>query len=243
MKSGKKIVSKTRPGAGKRKSVSIVVKHFISEVDRIERFTEQGRADLAKSSRYHSWFFDYAIIRLYREFEIFIFELLIAAIHQDTTTLQESAQLSLPKRISVDVCEFLVVGHGFFDLKGRDSAISKLKKFLPQNHYIVSVVSEKDYIESLDLLFALRNFSAHNSKQSKKTALKVLVERHKRTYNWNGKDSPPDSAPPIPKNIGSSGQWLMSREPESGTPSGTRFSRIAASLKDLANAIQTKAPF
>lgn len=228
----------TRNGVGKRKSVSKVVDHFIAEVDSIAGFVDKGRAGLPLASRYNAWFFDYAVIRLYREFELFVLNLLIAAIHQDTTTLQKSAQLALPKTVSLDVCEFLIVGHGFFDLKGRSGAISKLKDFLPDDHYIVKVVSDKKFLESLDLLFSLRNFAAHASKPSKKSVLTALVDRHKRKYKWQGLPKPPAGAPPVPRNIGSSGMWLMSKE-----DGDTRLTKIIADMRTLAANIQTQAPF
>lgn len=230
---------------GKRKSVSIVVDHFLDELRVIGDFVDKARAPLPLSSRYHSWFFDYAIVRLYREFELFVLKLLIAAIHQDTTTLQQSAALTLPKKLPVDVCEFLIVGHGFFDLKGRAGAIGKLKDFLPADHYILSVISDKKYLDSLDLLFVLRNFAAHQSKPSKKAALRVLVERYNRQYPKttakkavSTKGKPKAKAPPAPQNIGSSGMWLMSQE--AGT---TRFAKILKDLKALATDIQSQAPF
>jgi len=49
-----------------------------------------------------------------------------------------------------------------------------LKKFVPDAHYLVQVVKKQQYQQTLDRLFALRNFAAHESRKGKAQAKAAL---------------------------------------------------------------------
>ena len=101
---------------------------------------------------------------------------LVGALNNDTSTLSIRTGFSFPKHLTDEVCRFLVTGRGYFDFKGRDGLIKALKQYLPDDHYLVEVVSKAGYRNSLDLLTAARNFAAHESQQSK-TAFKKATNK------------------------------------------------------------------
>ena len=63
---------------------------------------------------------------------------------------------------------------GYFDFRGRDGLIKQLKRYVPDDHYLVDIVKQKKYKDPLDRMVALRNFAAHASGVSRKRALKAV---------------------------------------------------------------------
>ncbi len=157
----------------KKTSAKTAVEVFKKKAEDIDAFLRQRK--LASFSDEHkSWAHDYAIIRLYREFEDMVFNCLVAAINSDTEQLSQATKVAFPKHLRDEVCRYIVVGDGYFDFRGRDGLIGKLKEYLPSNHYLVTIVKDNKYKGALTRLSALRNFAAHNSKPSKIRALEAV---------------------------------------------------------------------
>ena len=197
----------------KKKSVKKSAQEFLIALEEISNFSmEVSEHKLSKKSE--SWCYDLLIIRLYREFERFMLNCLVAAINNDTSILSQKRGFDFPKHLTDEVCEYIITGGGFFDFRGRDGLISTLKKFLPEEHYLLQAIKRDEYRRSLEKLSALRNFAAHESPPSKKAALKA-VELEK---------------------IGSAGSYLKSN-------GGARFGMIVSDLECLASRISQHAPF
>ena len=159
--------------AMKKKSGKKASEKFKEKVQEIEKFLDQKNLS-SFSGTYVTWVYDYAIIRLYRDFEDLILHCLVAAINNDTQQLSQKTGIDFPKHITDEVCEFIIVRDGYFDFRGRDGLIGTLKSYLPDDHYIVAIVKKKPYKDALEQLSALRNFAAHDSKPSKKRALQAI---------------------------------------------------------------------
>ena len=146
---------------------------FKKRVEDIDAFLDQE--NLSSFSDAHvTWVHDYAIIRLYREFEDMILNCLVAAINSDTQQLAHATGVKFPKHLTDEVCEYIIVKDGYFDLRGRDGLIKTLKMYLPADHYLVTVVKNNAYRGALEKLSALRNLAAHDSKPAKRRALKAI---------------------------------------------------------------------
>lgn len=157
----------------RKKSGKKASETFTEQVEDIEKFLTQKR--LKRFSDAHvSWAHDYAIIRLYRDFENMILNCLIAAINNDTEQLSKTTGIVFPKHLTDEVCEYIIVGESYFDFRGRSGLIQTLKKYLPDNHYLVVIVKKEVYKEVLEQLSALRNYAAHDSDISKRRALKAI---------------------------------------------------------------------
>jgi hypothetical protein len=154
----------------KKKSVKLAAGAFIDNVKEIRGFFD-GTEGL--NDDYKQWCADYAIIRLYLEFEILMLKALVGAINSDTETLFESTGVKFPKHLSEDVCTYLVTGTGYFDFKGREGLLKTIRKFVPKTHYLYKVIKSHTYKDALEKLTALRNFAAHRSEIAKKTARDV----------------------------------------------------------------------
>ncbi len=115
---------------------------------------------------------------------------LTGAINNDTRALSSRTAIQFPKHLTDEICEYIITGGRYVDFRARDGLIEVVKRFIPNDHYLIQVVSKAEYRKPLDLLFALRNFEAHESRQAKMRAQKTLKEE-----------------------IGSAGTWLK-RRPE-----------------------------
>lgn len=129
---------------------------------------------VGQTDEHISWLYNYAIIRLYKEFEGLMLDVLVAAVNNDTSTLASTTDVEFPKHLTDEVCEFLITGTGYFDFKGRSGLIKTLRTFVPATHYVVTTVSKGTYTKALDQLTALRNFAAHESQVSKRAALAAI---------------------------------------------------------------------
>ena len=146
---------------------------FEKQAVEIEKFLAQKKL-VSFSDAHITWAYDYAIIRLYREFEKMILNCLVAAINNDTEQLSQTTGIEFPKHLTDEVCEYIIVGEGYFDFRGRDGLIRTLRRYLPADHYLVAIVKKEIYKEALGQLSALRNFAVHDSDTSKKSALKAI---------------------------------------------------------------------
>lgn len=152
------------------KSVRLSARRFCEELTRLRTFVTSASFSESPDT-YTTWLFEYGVIRLYREFEKLMLDALVGAINHDTSVLSRKLGFEFPKRLTDEVCEYLVTGGGYFDFKGRDGLIAAMKEFVPDDHYLVQIVSKPRYREALERLSALRNFSSHDSDQAKRRAL------------------------------------------------------------------------
>lgn len=168
----------------RKKSVKSAASRFRIEADSIFDFFQKTSG---LKDEYLDWCVDYSIIRLYREFETLMLEALSGAINNDASkTISATVGFNFPKHMSNDVCKYLIVGTGYFDFKGRDGLIKTIKDFVPDNHYLVSILKKSEYKDALERLSALRNFAAHDSERAKIISRKAIGG----------------------EKIGSSGSWL-----------------------------------
>lgn len=155
----------------RKKSARSSIHHFLKECDDVQDFLEACR-NLAKK-KYITWSYEQAVIKLYRDFEVLVLDLLVHAVNSDTSTISQTTNTKFPRHLSDEVCEYLIVGRGFFDFKGRDGLIKTVTECVPPSHWIVTKLKDSKYREALEQLCALRNFAAHRSRRSKLAALKA----------------------------------------------------------------------
>ena len=139
---------------------------------------------------YHDWCTDYAIIRLYREFENLMLDALSGAINNDATAISTTVGVEFPKHMNEDVCRYLIIGTGYFDFRGRDGLIKIAKDYVPEAHYLIGILKDQRFKDTLEQLSALRNLAAHDSDRAKDSARKAI-----------GGDK-----------IGSAGSWLRKQD-------------------------------
>ena len=155
----------------KKKSVRLCAQDFEQDANELLSFCES--AEKALTDAHVSLVYDGAVIKLYVAFEGMMIGALIGAINNDTSQLSTTANVQFPKHLTDEVCEYIIIGSGYFNFRGRDGLIGEVKKYVPDSHYLVGVIRDPQYRTSLDQLCALRNYAAHSSMASKKAALKA----------------------------------------------------------------------
>jgi hypothetical protein len=154
----------------RKKSIKSIAKRFQKAADEILEFVDKTSG---LKEQYTEWCSDYAIIRLYREFENLMLGTLSGAINNDAATISTTVGITFPKHMSDGVCRYLVVGTGYFDFRGRDGLIRLVKEYVPDTHYLVGILKDAKYKDALEQLSALRNLAAHGSEQAKAAARKA----------------------------------------------------------------------
>ena len=159
----------------KKKSVRLCAQEFRRDAEELLRFC--GSAERALSDAHVSLVYDGAVIRLYAAFERMMIGALIGAINNDISQLSATAGVQFPKHLTDEVCEYIIIGSGYFNFRGRDGLIREIKKYVPESHYLVRAVKESKYKTPLNQLCALRNYAAHYSMASKQIALKSIGQQ------------------------------------------------------------------
>lgn len=156
----------------KKKSFKKAAQSFRNNADEILDFISEAKRCF-DNNKNKIRCYEFAIIRLYREFEDLMLTCLVALVNSDSRTFSSHKSIFFPKHMNVEVCEYLICGDGYFDFSGRSGLIKKIKQIVPDDHWFYETVADTKYKNSLDRLSALRNFAAHGSQVSKKKALKA----------------------------------------------------------------------
>ena len=156
----------------KKKSVRLCAQEFRRDAKKLLKFCRVAEKRL--SDAHVSLVYDGAVINLYAVFERMMIGALTGAINNDTSQLSATTSVQFPAHLTDEVCEYIITGNGYFNFRGRDGLIGEIRKYVPVGHYLVRALKEPKYRTSLDRLCALRNYAAHYSKASKKTALKSI---------------------------------------------------------------------
>ncbi|MEQ1846706.1 MAG: hypothetical protein ABL983_14160 [Nitrospira sp.] len=167
----------------RKKSIKLASQWFQLKAGELVTFCSDACTHVGAEQQ--SWIYEYAIIRLYREFERLMLEGIVGTINNDTATFSITVGIPFPKHLTDEVCEYLVLGNGYFDFRGRDGLIKELKRYVPDTHYFLVCVKKPKYKDSLEQLSALRNFAAHDSFQSKRNALRAVgLDRMGSAGSW-----------------------------------------------------------
>ena len=160
----------------RKKSGQRAAKRFKADVESVRAFvSDADHAGLAAKSQ--SWIYEAALVKTYVAYERLMLDCIVAAINNDTSTIKAKTGIDFPKHLTEEVCEYIVIGRGYFDFKGRSGLISEIKKYVPDSHWLVVSVKDPKHKVPLDRLVALRNYAAHESSASKKVALDAVGQK------------------------------------------------------------------
>lgn len=199
----------------RKTSGKAVAASFLKSLDRLDEYVDEveasGLGDQAKT-----WAYEAALIKLYVAFEKLMLRGLVACINNRTeATISTKTGIKFPKHLSDPVCEYLIIGDGYFDFRGYSGLIRVLKTYLPDSHWLIATVKDSLGHEVVDRLVALRNYAAHESEKSKATVKQAVGNS---------------------KMASSAGAWLKREK-------GRRIKRMTADLRELGVAIDGRAPY
>lgn len=167
----------------RKKSVKSAARIFKERATALDEFYDAVLSS-SLTDQQITWAVEAALIKLSAHFEHLVLHALVGAINNDTSLLTATTGVVFPRHLTDDVCEFLIVGRGYFDFKGRDGLIKTLKDYLPGRHYLVVAIAKTVYKQQLEQLFALRNFAAHESTKSKKAARNAVNTNMSAAGAW-----------------------------------------------------------
>lgn len=160
----------------REKSGKHAAQKFERGIDEVRNFiTDVESADIGAQSM--SWAYEAALLKSYVAFERLMLDCIVVAINNDTTTLAGRTGVDFPKHLTDEVCEYIVIGSGYFDFKGRDGLIREIKKYVPDGHWLLHSVKAPRHKNHLNRLVALRNYAAHESAASRKAALAAVGQQ------------------------------------------------------------------
>ncbi len=151
-----------------------VCDQFNQALHRVISYIDRCNVVFKEEDLYLSYSYENAIMMVYKSFEVFIERLLISCLNHDHSCFEEKYGIALGKHINDDVCEFLITKGGFFDFKGYNGLIKTLSEILGKGHRLIALIKGSDYKTYIEQLCAIRNYAAHNSKQSKISAKKAF---------------------------------------------------------------------
>lgn len=167
----------------RKKSVKGAALAFAQSIDDLDAFFDAVLLS-GLTDQQVTWAAETTVIKLSARFEHLVLDALVGAINNDPSLLTSTTGVTFPRHLTDEVCEYLVVGNGYFDFKGRDGLIKTLKQYLPTSHYLVVAVSKAQYTQPLNRLLALRNFAAHESAKSKKAARAAVATNLSAAGAW-----------------------------------------------------------
>lgn len=156
-------------------NIGVVCDTAITEIDEIQSYLTKIQTAMRSDDKIISWSYDYAIIRLYRVFEDFVFHITVGLVNHDTSKISENFNVNFPKHIQDDVCEFIVTGGKYFDFHGYDGLLKTINCYIGKPNQLANIIKSNDYAKYIQQLCSLRNYAAHASTQSKNVVKKVIA--------------------------------------------------------------------
>ncbi len=161
----------------KKESGKGAASSFVTRAVALEAYAASIDAT-ALSAQEKTWAYEGALIKLAVGFEKFMLDALIAATNSDTQQMSQTLGVGFPKHLTDEVCKYIVTRGKYFDFKGRDGLLGKIKGLVGNSHYLYVAVQQPKCKSALEQLIALRNFAAHESSQSRRAALQALQRKN-----------------------------------------------------------------
>jgi len=113
------------------------------------------------------------VIRLCAIWEAFVDDEMIACLNIDSSKCKEELQLRLPKHLSKDLCEAILVGHGYMDFKSVGDIRNFAGRVLPDDVNPFKKIRTNPTAKRIDELYVMRNYLSHYSSKSRRTLHKM----------------------------------------------------------------------
>jgi len=194
----------------RKKSPNKSLEIFQGELTAIREYlNEVTTNNLSADSRAHSY--DFGVIWVYRAFELFVLDILVAQINHDPSKLYDVIGVNFGHNPTAAQCEYMLVGDRYFDFRGHGGLVDAIKKVAGQGSALEAAAKNPTHRKAFEILVGLRNHAAHWSDQSKAAALKAMK-------HWE----------PNRHNLGQAGKWLSVF-----IGGQTRMERLLSSIEGL----------
>ena len=106
--------------------------------------------------------FEAFVFKIHTTWEVFVEALLIDSLNRDTSQYAKYMNRPLPKHLSRNICEIMLLGLGYLDWKGATQLRAKTKNILVPEHNPFQKIP-KTSIKKIDQFYTIRNYLAHYS--------------------------------------------------------------------------------
>jgi hypothetical protein len=202
----------------KKKSPATSLAEYRGGIAKVRAFVTEAHAKGVNSAAIARCY-DHAVLIAYRTFEAFVLDICIARINVDPSAFYDTVGVNFGVHITANQCAFLLVGDGYFDFRGHGGLVDVVRKVSGAESAMVAATKVAANRVAFEILAGLRNYVAHQSRQSHRAALPAMKK-------WE----------PARSNLGFAGVWLRT-----GPGGQTRLERLLIALdqfcESLANAV------
>lgn len=153
-------------------SIKAVANRFLGECDSLSDYLRHQNSHC--SGKFLSYAYDFAIIKLFKDFEELLLGTVTGVINNEAPYIQDGHGGFRKKSIVKAQAETIFLGGRYFSFKGTGGLLHDIRTTVPLNHRLVTILSDTSYNHTFSVLIPLRNFAAHSSKNAKIRAIAAV---------------------------------------------------------------------
>lgn len=113
------------------------------------------------------------VVRICAIWESFVEDEMIDCLNIDCSKCKEELQLKLPKHMSKDLCEAILVGTGYMNFRNVDDIRRLAKQTLPDNVNPFKLIRANPTAKRINEFYTMRNYLSHYSSKSRRALQKM----------------------------------------------------------------------
>jgi len=123
------------------------------------------------------------VIKILVAWEVFVKDLFVYCLKQDTSRYAQSRELKLPRKVSGDLAKSMISGMGYFGFKDTSDIKGIAKRILAPTYNVFNEIPEHDG-RIIDMFVSMRNYIAHRSLIAKRS----LEKKYRQVYHLGFRD-------------------------------------------------------
>ena len=117
------------------------------------------------------------VLKICAIWEILVEDVLVECLRCDTSSYSKTKGITLPKKLTKNLCKGLVSGLGYFDFRDMGDLRGKAKKILADNYNPFKEILPRE-IKKINEFYIMRNYIAHRSNTSKQALMRMYKSRY-----------------------------------------------------------------
>jgi hypothetical protein len=147
---------------------------FTAELDRIaDRTARIDKQVRRKGDR--RWCYEMLAVSAVTAWSDFAEDLFYMSLNRDSSAFSKRLGLTLPKNLTLPMCEALFTTHGFLDFRSVGELRGTARKFLGNSNPFASIPSATG--QAIDRLAVVRNFIVHGSRVARSAYRRNVLEQ------------------------------------------------------------------
>jgi hypothetical protein len=125
------------------------------------------------------------VLKIYVSWEVLVESLFVECLSCDPSGYAEQKSITLPKKLTRNICRGLISGLGYFDFKDTADLKGKAKKVLAPRYNPFKMIPS-DEGKKIDEFCIIRNYLAHYSDSSKQSLMRMYRNSYNLTFREPG---------------------------------------------------------